>query len=559
MARANARMGRDEVAQRLFLRLKPDAWQAEDLLLIAAGLMRQGRTQLARDNLGLALRADPFHPEALQQGYRICAQEERWEEAARLAGRLATVPRWEVIGEVLLGGAWEALDDPQGAAEALVRALGRDPTLRNTGVDPGTARKRLAHALLRLGRPGDASRHLEADPALRDDPETAWLLSRAYLPAGELPRATAALGSARAFRPEDPMVPEPARYVGAAQCARCHAAIHRAEQGSRHARTFLAGADIGHLDLPEHPIADPVRPEVSHALRRDGDRLRAEAVVEGETLRAFVDYALGSGDRGMTLVGRDADGRSRELRISRYARGTIWDLTTGHDPHPRRTADWLGRPLEADELRRCLDCHTTRASSAAGRSGPEAADRGIGCERCHGPAGNHLAAVASGFSDLAIARPRLAPAARVVALCGSCHGPRDSSPAPTDPGAARFQAPTLTRSRCYTESDGRLSCTTCHDPHRDASPLAASYEARCLSCHEPPRAPAPGPALASSEGKPRSVCPVNPTSNCLECHMPRVDDAVRHSSFTDHYIRIHPAERSSPPRDPTSPNDRDRS
>ena len=229
------------------------------------------------------------------------------------------------------------------------------------------------------------------------------------------------------------MAPEPAPYVGAARCAGCHPAIHRAEQGSRHARTFLAGADLGRLALPEHPIADPARPGAFHTIRRDGDRLRVESVIEGKTLRALVDYAFGSGDRGMTLVGRDEGGQSRELRLSRYANGSIWDLTTGHDPHPRLASDLLGRPLDAAEMRLCLDCHTTRVPPAGRRSGPEAADRGIGCERCHGPGGNHVAAVASGFPEPAIARPRLASSERVVALCGGCHSPRDPSTSLSDP------------------------------------------------------------------------------------------------------------------------------
>lgn len=545
LARSRARQGRDEVAQRIFLRLGPESWHAEDHFLIAEGLLRQGKTQLARETLIAALKADPCHPESLRKLYEISIQGGQWDEAARLAERLASIPSREVLGDVLLGRAREALDDPSGTAEALERAFGRDPALRGASTSPESVRKRLARALLRIGRPRDARRHLEAVPALLDDPEAAWLRNRAFLQEGDIPHALAARESARDYRPKDPMAPEPARYVGSARCAECHPAIHRAEQGSRHARTFLKGADLGRLALPEHPVADPARPGTVHTLRHDGDRIVLETRFEDKLLRALVDYAFGSGDRGLTLVGHDEAGQARELRLSRYADGAIWDLTTGQDPHPRQSSDLLGRPLSADEVRLCLDCHTTHVPPPGGREGPEAEDRGIGCERCHGPAGNHLEAIAAGFPDPAIARPRLASSARVVGLCGGCHSPRDPSTALSDPAAVRFQATTLALSRCYTESGGNLRCTTCHDPHRNAGAAPSTYEAKCLACHEASGPSADGRRSLPSKIGPWAVCPVNPRSDCLKCHMPRVEDAVPHSSFTNHQIRVHSPEFST--------------
>ena len=36
-----------------------------------------------------------------------------------------------------------------------------------------------------------------------------------------------------------------------------------------------------------------------------------------------------------------------------------------------------------------------------------------------------------------------------------------------------------------------------------------------------------------------SVCPVNATTKCLECHMPKVPIPTLHRDLTDHFIRIH--------------------
>ena len=119
----------------------------------------------------------------------------------------------------------------------------------------------------------------------------------------------------------------------------------------------------------------------------------------------------------------------------------------------------------------------------------------------------------------------------------------------TAPGWARFPGSTLLWSRCYAESGGTLGCTTCHDPHRNAETTPAYYEAKCLACHA--TSPGPGgagrttPSTANPTSPPeaqktiRSRCPVNPSGDCLRCHMPKVPYDWLHGSFTDHYIRIH--------------------
>ena len=179
------------------------------------------------------------------------------------------------------------------------------------------------------------------------------------------------------------------------------------------------------------------------------------------------------------------------------------------------------------------------------RIGPETADRAIGCERCHGPGANHLAAVAAGFSDPAIVNPASAsPRAVTVERCNDCHildrsfRHRD----PEKPGWVRSQGVGWTWSRCNTQSGGAFGCVTCHDPHKGArSTTTAQYEAKCLACHSAATAqPASGPgpaAHAQSEPRPR-ICSVNPAKGCIQCHMPGVRMDSAHRDLTDHYIRL---------------------
>ncbi|HWE38089.1 MAG TPA: tetratricopeptide repeat protein [Isosphaeraceae bacterium] len=530
LARALARLGRHEAAQRCFARLGERDKQAEDYYLLGSGLIRQGDMPRGARVLEEARKLDPDRAEVLDALVRIYGRTGRLAEAIEAAGRLARRPGWEVRGDVMLGLLDADHADPAGTAAALDRALKIDPRLNGAIASPLDARKILARALLRLGRPVDARSQLASGLADGPDPESSWLLSRAYLQEKVPDRAAAALADAGDFGQDDPTRFEPAPYVGVDACAKCHAEIVRAEQRSRHARTLLRPQDLTDLALPAQAVADPELKGVVHAFRRQDGTIVQETRAGEKTARAVVEYGLGSGDRGLTFVARDDSGTPRVSRISLYADRTIWDLTSNAAPRHSSDPDGiLGRPLSADGLEQCLDCHRTSPRAARDPKAPEARDRGIGCERCHGPGGHHLAAVALNFDDLAIGRPSLAGAERVTRLCAACHRADDPSIDADDPRAVRFQTKTLPLSRCYSESDGALSCTTCHDPHRDAETSPAFYEARCLSCHS---------ASPKENGPRRAPCPVNPARDCLSCHMPSVGGAAPHTNFTDHFIRV---------------------
>ena len=417
---------------------------------------------------------------------------------------------------------------------------------QGSGSTPIVPPKEVARALLQARRPEEARRVLQTVLTVASDPEAFWLLSRAYLQAGAQTEALAAWEKAGSFREDNPLVPEPAPFVGSAACGRCHSATYHAQQGSRHARTFFEVGELGDLALPTPSFPDPAQPKVAHTLRRiDGGRLEQETQVEGQVLRAVVDYAFGSGDRGLTLVGRDDHGQARELRLSHYQSGadTCWDVTTGQLKHRSEIEDFLGKPLADDAVRLCFLCHVTDPRAVQEATGPLASDRGIGCEKCHGPGGNHEVAVKARFPDLAIANPARASGSPVVKLCAECHSPRGRNVSPDDPVSVRFPGTTLTWSRCFTESKDTLDCVTCHDPHRNVVTSTAHYEARCLECHagttRSDGSPAQPKRASPSETSRPTPCPVNPTTGCIACHMPAVKNVVRHTFFTDHFIRVH--------------------
>jgi Tfp pilus assembly protein PilF len=548
IARSSARLGQHQFARDVYDQLGVKALRAEDYFVIAAGLLREGKRSVARTTLELALKDDPNHPEALYEMARMLADSNTIAAAIPLAKRLSQTRGWEVRGSAMLGLLQTYEAEPLKASENLARALRLDPKLAGVSSPPAAIRKILARELLKAGQPTEARAQLKMVLASGSDAEASWLMSRASIQLNDRQGASDALADARAFGAGEPTAFEPAPFVGSLRCAECHRDIHRFAQSGRHAKTFRPASEVGEFRIPDQPVPDPDNPKVVHTLTAEGSGVAVKTQKGDEIARALVEFAVGSGDRGLTPVGRDDTGRTRELRLSYYGDISGWDRTSGHPSRPGAGSahDFLGEVLTPDAVRICLDCHTTNFRAARDHVGPEAADRGIGCERCHGPAGNHLAAVALKLSDLAIGRPRAATPEQVVNLCAQCHFPRGRTFSPSDPISVRFQGLTFPRSRCYTETGKGFDCVSCHSPHRDAETSSAFYESKCLACHSASEPDAPAQQTAKSghvaslpAGARRVPCPVNPVQNCIECHMPTAKTVVPHTYFTDHHIRVH--------------------
>ena len=186
------------------------------------------------------------------------------------------------------------------------------------------------------------------------------------------------------------------------------------------------------------------------------------------------------------------------------ARTRAGEQTKGIDFAPRDAGDHIGIGLGRKTLNHCLSCHTTWFRSVgparSSAQGPEGKDRGIGCERCHGPGLNHGKAAETGFPELAIALSAKTPSQERLNSCVECHA-ADGSIQPSDPEFTRAQGTTFLFSRCYTAGKDRFGCTTCHDPHRALDTVTSHYEVKCLSCHSRQagsRAARPGPASAAA-------------------------------------------------------------
>ncbi len=544
LVRALYRQNREPQANSFRVRLPDSMLEAEDFFLLGQAYVRQGDPQSAILIWRRALGRDSNNYETLSALERAMTRLDLLNESARASRAISNLPGRRSRGQVLLARSLEEQGNPAGAAAAYAIALEKPGEWADlAAVDQ--VRKRYARALLQTGQAEQARKALLELPTAREDREACWLLARCDLATGAT-TDPAILAASRAYREQNPTAHEPAPFVGETRCIKCHGEIFRNQHASRHGRTFPRGDDLKTLPLPKAPIADPGNTQVRHEFEKRDGKIVERTTVKDRVLETVVDYAFGSGDRGLTLVGRDKANTYYEMRMSYYAAPTGWDVTSGHPQHPGLPANlYQGMVLTVDAVRRCLFCHATHPYAVLASAGPEANDRAIGCEQCHGPGSNHLIAVANKDSDLALARLTEARGAAIVGLCARCHSPRsvDLKLSPGAPDSIRFQGTTLTWSRCYSESAGMLDCVTCHDPHQDAETRASWYESRCLECHaaeklEKNRAK---PAQASLSARAEiHACPVNPRGQCVSCHMPKVKTTMSHAEFTDHFIRVHP-------------------
>jgi tetratricopeptide (TPR) repeat protein len=322
-----------------------------------------------------------------------------------------------------------------------------------------------------------------------------------------------------------------ALYVGNNACARCHTDIFKTYRDTPMARS--SGIVTGGLTPGMF----------QHAASGSSYRIDTSGSVKITTARQSAEkklaYFIGSGAAGQSYL-CSRDGFLFQAPVTWYAQQSRWDVSPGYETdHASR---W-SRPIAFD----CLNCHSSQVRSAAGFSNryaePPFAQPGVGCERCHGPGSEHVEGRAK------MVNPVKLDAARRDSVCAQCHmsgearetraGRRFENYRPgallTDyaayfvyEGAPALKATgyieKLAASRCKLDSDTRMWCGTCHDPHRvpPAAERVSWYRTSCLGCHQP------------------AECKRG--NDCVSCHMPKGHvEGGGHGVLTDHSIpRIPP-------------------
>lgn len=343
-------------------------------------------------------------------------------------------------------------------------------------------------------------------------------------------------------------------YAGSQECALCHPDIYE-----KYMRT-----DMGRSMTPAQKPALKIPAIASLFDQRLNRHFELSSSTEGSRQSEYeiasdghevfretekVEWLIGAGENGIGAIVKRGD-YLFEAPLSYYKNTNAWALSPGFE-----YADYgFSRPI----LPGCISCHSGRPQPAPAGNGhfqqQAFAELAIGCENCHGPGEAHIAAA----SPETIVNPAKLSGWLADNICLECHQSGDARVLHPGkdysdfvPGEALddtvsiFMVPftessapkddllqhdlSMRLSKCYRQSNGKLSCITCHDPHMQptASEAPSFFRQRCLRCHTEQSC-----TLALPQRQKTS-----PPDNCIGCHMPKRDvTIISHSVLTNHRI-----------------------
>lgn len=327
-------------------------------------------------------------------------------------------------------------------------------------------------------------------------------------------------------------------YIGSASCKQCHKTIYDSYMTTSHfnsTRTSLLKNMSGSFIAGQNTFV--VDPDTKITMeKRDSGLFQVLYVKEKVQEIHRIEIAFGIKHAQTFLYWKD--NKTFELPISYYTSIHTWASSPGY-PSVINFTRSIGKG--------CFECHSsyiTRKLVPANQGIDEVLDKtslinGIDCERCHGPATNHV--------NYHLAYPDVKEAKYIVTsqslskqqkldACAVCHSGNDKQKEISTfnfkmgdtlanfflPWTVRHNANTqfdvhgnqhnlMVQSKCFLGSK-TLTCSTCHSPHTNAGIDLSIYSKKCISCHE---------HNDHNSVKMDATTANTIQSNCIDCHMPQ--------------------------------------
>lgn len=324
-------------------------------------------------------------------------------------------------------------------------------------------------------------------------------------------------------------------FVGSENCIQCHAELVKLHWQTAHFKSS-ALADINSVKAPLKESRNRLDIDNGSFLilnHRKGQFFEETYETSNKVPKTTrpIDMVIGSGTKGQTYLTWSQDSLY-QLHLSYFSETNQLIKSPGTANLPQKSLRRVNT--------KCLECHTTFVKSTALYGMGNTYDRnqmllGIDCERCHGPAKQHLEQLTNPNQEAEhnadfIQYGQLSRAQRMD-MCALCHSgirvdkkppfeflvgdklndfsfPQSESINLQEADVHGNQHLLLTNSACFEKSE-IMDCTTCHNPHKNQRGQTQTFNQKCMECHD---------GMKNTEcSSPNSRMP---NTNCINCHMP---------------------------------------
>lgn len=324
------------------------------------------------------------------------------------------------------------------------------------------------------------------------------------------------------------------KFAGSSSCKSCHRSIYETTIHTAHYLTSRPASKQsikGSFDSGRNVFMYNKFMKV--VLESDSAHFFQTALISGVPFASEpFDITVGSGKKGQTYL-YWKDNRLFQLPVSYYTALDSWCNSPGYSSN----FSSFNRQINAQ----CLECHGTYAEAKASPDSGTVFNKnrimyGIECERCHGPAADHVAYYNANPHDTVsrfIINAKGLDRMQRLDACALCHsGLRKEIKPPFSFAVGDrlddFSVPNynedsnavldvhgnqyglLASSKCFRKSP-QMDCSSCHNVHVNEAGSTEIFSQRCMTCHNEN-------SHITCTVKERKGLVLS--KNCIDCHMP---------------------------------------